>query len=281
MIFYVKEYVKKHNYYLFNDNIHCSFDNIPHYKNVLAPRSFVSDCDTVIERFADYVKKNRVRILDFFRNQDRLNHGRILSDQFQNVLTLFGFKFTQEELDFLSKKYMTTESFTNYSNYRQFCGEVEAVAEGISRDIPQAPSQTQQIILKCRSVISKNRINILPTFQDFDKSGRGYVSKSQFGRVLATLGIPVSQAELPILMKNYESELGVDYFRFIEDVDEEHRQTRREIHENDMAELKRYYGKDFVTLDVADKLITEAKTALLPKLNQETTVQALIPAIQK
>jgi hypothetical protein len=56
----------------------------------------------------------------FFHFHDRLRSGRLTSDQFMNVLTLFGFQFSPEELLAIADRYEIIDGHTKHDRCRDF-----------------------------------------------------------------------------------------------------------------------------------------------------------------
>ena len=265
---------------------------LPHQLQSIKLHPLFSDPDTVIERFATYVYKNRVRILDFFRSHDPLHCGRVTQEVFMNVLTLFGFQFSPEELQDLADRYKITIDFTNYSRYKEFCLDVTRAEKAIAQNVPEPPTidrRAEGILDKIRKFVDQNRLNVLPPFQDFDRTKRGYVTELQFGRVLSILRCPVQPHEVQVLVDIYGGKPdGVDYFRFVEDIDNGHRQQRRAFKPmpSSRKAIEDTYGHTpagdkFVTPDVADQLIYESKRGLMPKVRENKSMQDLLSDIQK
>lgn len=267
--------------------------NLPHHKQSIKLHPLPSDPETVIDRFAEYVHKNRVRIRDFFDSHDPLHSGRVTPDMFMNVLTLFGFQFSPEELNDLAERYKIRIDLADYVRYKEFCLDVDRTAKAIRDSIPQPPApydrQAQAVISKVKEFIAKNRINVLPPFQDFDRTNRGYVTELQFHRVLSLMTIPVSTDDVRVLLAIYGGKAdGVDYFRFVEDIDPDHAQSRRTFKSVNatIESIENTYGHTpsgdkFVTPDVADQLIYESKKGLLPKTKENKSITELLGDIQR
>ena len=266
--------------------------DLPHHKQSIKSRPMFSDPNTVIDRFATYCYKNRVRIKDFFLSHDNLNSGRVTTEVFQNVLTLFGFQFSAEELAYLAELYKVVMNFTDFVSYRDFVNDVLSREKQISGTF-EPPKITdiraRNIIEKIRTFIGQQRINILPPFQDFDKTRHGYVTESQFHRVLSLVSIPVSTEDVNILYAVYgNNNSEVDYLSFIEDVDPQYDQHRRESRPdcNDRESIEKRYGQTpsgdaFVTTEKADQLIYESKKGLLPKVQERKDIELLLDDMQK
>lgn len=73
-----------------------------------------------------------------------------------------------------------------------------------------------------RFAVQNRRINLKPQFQDFDITRNGHVTKMQFMRVLAQLGIYAPENILALLLKKY-MDMGnadeVNYVDFCNEVD--------------------------------------------------------------
>jgi Ca2+-binding EF-hand superfamily protein len=78
------------------------------------------------------------------------------------------------------------------------------------------------IMEEYRGAIQNRRINLKPMFQDFDITKNGHVTKMQFLRVLAQLGIYAPENILSLLLKRYMDKGNADevnYVDFCNDVD--------------------------------------------------------------
>jgi Ca2+-binding EF-hand superfamily protein len=129
----------------------------------------------------------------------------------------------------------------------------------------------------------------LPTLQGFDRLKRGFITTPQFHRALSTLKIQVSIPELSILQKAYgHGEDDVDYFKFIEDVDSTHNQSRRQFQPigTTPESIVQVFGHTpsgdrFVTQEVADDLIYKSKRGLFKKVNEYTDVDSLLQSLKR
>ena len=256
---------------------------LPHQLQSIKLHPLFSEPETVIERFATYVHKNRVRILDFFSSHDPLHSGRVTQEVFMNVLTLFGFQFSPEELQDLADRYKITIDFTNYTRYKEFCLDVSRAEKAVAQAAPPQTTidrRAEKILDTIRQFVDQMRLNVLPPFQDFDRTKRGYVTEIQFHRVLSILRVPIKPHEVQVLIDIYGGKPdGVDYFRFVEDIDSGHNQQRRAFKSmpTDRKGIEDTYGHTpsgdkFVTPDVADQLIYESKRGLMPKIRENKSI---------
>jgi hypothetical protein len=137
--------------------------------------------------------------------------------------------------------------------------------------------------------IIRLRINLLPTIQDFDRFGRGYVSKLQLHRALSALGVQLSNEEMDAIAHLYEFEdRGLDFYKFIVDVDPTHRQQRRAFKPlgTTRESIDQIWGHTptgdrFVTGEEADQMIHESHRGLVPKVNEHGKLAELLRDLQR
>jgi Ca2+-binding EF-hand superfamily protein len=267
---------------------------LPHQRASLRFRDFNQNPDAMIANFAKHVYEKRIRIREFFEQHDPLRLGVIPVNKFEGTLTQFGYAWTQDDLDSLTAQYITTVDYTNYIRWREFCDDIDALAdfqhaECASRAVATPTDEAVAVLNRIRSEIVRCRINILPTMQDFDRLGRGYVTRLQFQRALSALRIHLANRELDLLARLYEVlDKGFDFYKFIEDVDPTHHQTRRSFHplgttRHSIEELwgRTPTGDRFVTGDEADEMIYEAHKGLVPKINEHGEYNALMADLQR
>ena len=78
------------------------------------------------------------------------------------------------------------------------------------------------ILKEYQEAVRIKRIHLKPMFMDFDITKNQHVTKHQFLRTLAQLGVSTSQDILNVLLKAYMDKGNVDevnYYDFTEDVD--------------------------------------------------------------
>ena len=63
--------------------------------------------EAVIEKIKETVMKRRIRILEFFKDYDKLKSGRILKSNFKRALDLSGLDLTVDEIDLLAMRSVT------------------------------------------------------------------------------------------------------------------------------------------------------------------------------
>ena len=60
--------------------------------------------EAVIDKIKELVMKRRIRLLEFFKDYDKLKSGRILRANFKRALDLGGLGLTVDEIDLLAHK---------------------------------------------------------------------------------------------------------------------------------------------------------------------------------
>ena len=180
--------------------------------------------------------------------------------------------------------------------WRDFCNDIDKLTDSDhseaatirERGIQMPDQDLESILKKISTTIVRYRINCLPTIQDFDRLGRGYISKRQFHRALTTLRIFVTDQEIETIAKEYESDKGIDIYRFIEDVDPTHSQRRRAYRPlgTTKENIQQIWGHTptgdrFVTTEEADDLIYKSKRGLITKIDEGHDISDLLFKIQK
>jgi Ca2+-binding EF-hand superfamily protein len=267
---------------------------LPHHLQSIKFKPAISPSDDLLSQFADFVRERRIRVREFFASHDPLNVGVVPPNKFESVLSLSGYPFAKEEMKYLSEKYREVRDRTPYSNYRRFCNAIEGLAEvdvppALDRSGFEATRTLEDILAHIRYTINRSRINVLPTLQGFDRSKRGFITAPQFHRALSTLQIAVTIPELSVLRKAYgHGEDDVDYFKFVEDVDPAHKQSRRNylpIGTTTESIIKTFghtpTGDRFVTQEVADDLIYKSKRGLIKKVDERTQIDSLLSALKR
>ena len=270
---------------------------LPHQLQSIKIKNFERTPEDLMREFASHVREKRVRIREFFKQHDPLNQGLVPRSKFEGVLTLFGFTFQQSELDYLADKYAVEIDWTQYDKYAQFCDDVFALGGVVEETLKTRSVATveatktpavEAVLNKIREKIVKFRMNTLPTMQDFDRLGRGYITKLQLHRALSTLGIQITTQELDILATVYEQENGIDFYKFIEDVDPTHKQERRAFKPigTSRQSIEAVYGQTptgdkFVTPDQADDMIYQSKKGLLTKVGEKHDIDSLLFEMKK
>lgn len=200
--------------------------------------------EQVEEKVQKHVYKNRIRMIEFFRDYDRLNCGQVSEKQFLSILNLNQLPITQIEAGVLASKFLIGKDRVDYRN---FCSTIENVftQENLLQNPlleVSLPSRSwlvqksnelskddeircRQIIKRFEDIIRQKRMLVTPFFKDFDKSlgNMGRITRSHFSRLLSTMGLDITDSDLHIIFRKFEdrTEGKVNYMEFIRTVDPE------------------------------------------------------------
>jgi Ca2+-binding EF-hand superfamily protein len=201
--------------------------------------------DQVLERMKTKVAKERIRVLEFLRDYDKLRSYTMSATSFRRALDLCGFNLSPPEAAALEDRYRSLKD-PSCVDYKEFSDEMEAIftVAGLEKmptvdPHPYAPTlltdanvllpEEEQILERTMHRIAERvrvrRIQIMPFFEDYDRVHIGSVTRSQFHRVLSELEIGglVNGLEFEMIYKKFAIELGrrldVNYIEFCRMVD--------------------------------------------------------------
>jgi Ca2+-binding EF-hand superfamily protein len=208
------------------------------------PVNIANDPADVEERIRATVVMKRVRIEEFFRDFDKLRKGKVTPNQMKGILSQLGFQLTGDEFAGLSQRYATADGMFSHND---FCAYINSAftATGIDKAperrvaavtqnetvlarrkylefTPQEEARLGALLEDYRQAIKVKRISMKPQFQGFDITRNGHVTKTQFVRVCAQLGVAAPDALMNILLKRYMDKGNaeeVNYVDFCDDVD--------------------------------------------------------------
>jgi len=212
-------------------------------------RAPVTALTSVQDRIKKIVYKDRIRLSEFFKDYDRHNCGLVTVTQFRAGLKQANLlhNIQTPEVTALIKEY-TDPSNPTRIQYRRFSTDIDSIftianleaqplavvspppreflvqdgatKQGRLTDTENA--RCRQVLARFKTKIAERRPLLAPYFKDFDKNhlgNMGKVTKSHFSRLLSTMKLEISEADLYILFKKYDDQGRIDYREFIADVD--------------------------------------------------------------
>ena len=219
------------------------------------------------------VYKNRIRLLEFFRDYDRHNCGLVSEAQFLAGLRLSSLPLEDPDITVLKSAYQKDGRF----QYRVFCASIDKVftvnhleaeplidvkppprewlIQGSNELPPDEEKRCNEIISKFRALMSERRLLLAPFFKDFDRGNLGRVTRSHFSRLLSMMKMDISDADLHIIFKKYEDRsLGkVGYMNFIRDIDPQtYKQNSKSEIQQDISSGKGKVKDQPSSVDVAE-----------------------------
>ncbi|XP_064635375.1 uncharacterized protein LOC135492703 isoform X2 [Lineus longissimus] len=211
-----------------------------HQRKKLPERGPCTDLEGVLTKIKTKVYKERIRVLDFLKVYDKLNHGRMKKSAFACALDLARLELTESEICILEDKYQDPR-YHDEIDYRAFSDEIESVFT--KKNLEKSPlispvqfkppveweqnhldPETEACLNRCiervAEKVGKTRMQLFPLFEDYDRVHNGTVSRSQFRRVLSelALGSLVNDQELKTLYDKFDVKIGgqddVNYIAF-------------------------------------------------------------------
>jgi len=165
----------------------------------------------VVKKICAKVVEKRCRLREHFGDFDALRKGYCTPGQLKTVFTIMGLSKDVDKADFdtILSLYTNEEGLFRY---RDFCDEIEQAfaVGGLERsplariDMPDATTtaparrnpmrltdaklmKIRHIEEKIRTYVRKRRCEMKPMFTDFDKANRGYVTRTQFQRIMSMM----------------------------------------------------------------------------------------------
>jgi len=237
----------------------------------------------LVEGIREYVQVNHIRPKEFFSDFDPLRHGSISPTLFARGLAQMGLTMNVEDLQSLCTHYQDTlrrdtkrRCFVHYSAFirdvlrshqttnlfsnnnretAQSCPFLQPVSStGTFQFVstptlsPEEDEELADVLSKIAVKVSKERIDLLQSFQGFDPPRRGYIAQASFERGLTLSGIIfVEKRPFHLLSKRFRepsksSYKDVNYRAFLKALDEIiEGNTPREV--ISVAEFKRAVNK--------------------------------------
>eukprot|EP00931_Biecheleriopsis_adriatica_P004447 TRINITY_DN106114_c0_g1_i1.p1 TRINITY_DN106114_c0_g1~~TRINITY_DN106114_c0_g1_i1.p1 ORF type:complete len:493 (+),score=131.50 TRINITY_DN106114_c0_g1_i1:78-1556(+) len=201
---------------------------------------------SVVDKIRSKVVEKRVRLVDYFRDFDPLRKGYVTSSQVKTVMTICNIATILDGNDYdqLVAMFQREDGLWCYAD---FVAEVEKefVTPNLEKDplaqtsMPDATStmisRRNKVCLspeqlarwewlegKIRSRVTKLRVNLVPSFEDMDKTHCGHITKNQFYRVMESMGFNLSAEDVDLLGLVYcdlGTHIDFNYKDFLKSVD--------------------------------------------------------------
>jgi hypothetical protein len=229
--------------------------------------------DEVVTFFAMKIAQTPgIRMADYFVPFDKMKTNTIKTKQFlQGLVRCFG-SLTLIQTEALSLKY--ENSATGLVDYRVFINEITEIAGSLAYDRTPGFSQTtilddkeqefvKEVLLEMCGKVTKHRIMLKPTFQDFDRRYEDHVSKEQFMRALSMFNLlpqstyAIDAVCLAFSPTSFRHSAGkfVNYRKFLDYIQGIVAKTEREqmaLSADAYKDVPRHLRSDFTPGEVAD-----------------------------
>lgn len=198
------------------------------YSASFRTRDFAGETDLskLMQKIKVIVKKDRIRLLEFFQDHDVLRKGYVPFMKFKGVLHSQKVQLTDEEYQVLIDNF-SVPTDTNLINYKEFDDTIERVFE--EKNLEKAPTrkweefkapsildpqdvlndteekQLEACLSRLGVEVKNKRLVIKPFFQDKDKSNTGFVANTRFRSIFDFLKLYVTEAEFEIINKRFQA----------------------------------------------------------------------------
>jgi len=181
----------------------------------------------VVQKIMAKVVEKRIRLKEHFQDFDPLRKGYCTPGQVKTVITIMGLSRDIDRADFetILSLYMKDDGLFDY---RSFCDDVDkaftlpnlenypyartsmpdasttAPARRNTMRLSEAKlAKVRKVEEKIRTFVRKRRAEMKPMFQDFDRAHRGYVTRSQFTRIMSMMQFDLDEKAIDLLAGIY------------------------------------------------------------------------------
>ncbi|KAI8915263.1 hypothetical protein DFJ77DRAFT_461862 [Powellomyces hirtus] len=203
--------------------------------------------EEVEDKIKKHVYKDRIRVIEFFRDYDRHNNGLVAEAQFRAALRIASIELKEPEIRALLNVYQEPDGRVRY---RQFSDSIEQVftmkdlekdpllevgpiprellVQGANTLAPEEEVRCKELLDRLHGLVKERHLLMEPFFKDFDQylgnCTIGRVTRSHFRRLLSTMKLDLSDRDLHILFSKFqhlESPDQINYAAFMFAVDPE------------------------------------------------------------
>jgi Ca2+-binding EF-hand superfamily protein len=172
--------------------------------------------DSLLFKIKTQIKKDRIRLGEFFLDHDLLRKGSVPIQKFRGVLYSQKIQLTNEEYELLEKHFAVAGDPTRI-NYVLFNEDIEKIFT--EKDLEKDPlkkvqefkapsildpkdilnNEEEQRLDACLQrlgwIVQQKRLLIKPFFQDKDKSKSGFIANTRFRSIFDTMKLTISEDE--------------------------------------------------------------------------------------
>lgn len=193
--------------------------------------------DRLLVKIKNIVKKDRIRLQEFFIDHDLLRKGYLPVNKFQGVLNSQKIELTRNEYDLLEGAFKARADPTKI-DYVAFNAEVDKVFT--EKDLEVNPTkrlgdykvpsifdaktqlaapeeqELDQIMQAIGTEVRNRRLMVKPFFQDKDKSKSGFVANTRFRSIFDNLKIQISDREYGLICRRFQAKADneINYVEF-------------------------------------------------------------------
>lgn len=182
----------------------------------------------LMEKIKNIIKRDRIRLLEFFQDHDLLRKGNLQPTQFRSVLHSHKVQLTSHEYTLLEQRYAVPNSANApLVNYVDFCEEIAMIFT--EKDLERRPTASltafkapsildpknclsedeerrlDQLLQRLGVHVRHHRLLIKPFFQDKDKSSSGFINMTRFRSIFDNMKLLATEAEFHLLNKRFQA----------------------------------------------------------------------------
>mmetsp|Transcript_84840 Transcript_84840/g.245299 ORF Transcript_84840/g.245299 Transcript_84840/m.245299 type:complete len:497 (-) Transcript_84840:59-1549(-) len=181
----------------------------------------------VVDKVRSKVAEKRMRLKEFFQDFDPLRKGFCSPSQTKAVFTIMNLSKEIDRQDFeqLLTAYVAEDGQFHYAKFvadvesaftvpglEKFplavidfpdAGTTSPARRNMMRLTPTRQSKVERVEDRIRTYVKKRGAEMKPMFQDFDRANRGYISRSQFARIMSSMNLDLDEQAIALLCSRY------------------------------------------------------------------------------
>ena len=182
--------------------------------------------NTLMRKIKNMIKKDRIRLTEFFQDHDTLRKGYLARQKFRSVLHSQKIYLTIEEFDRL-ENYFACSPNSDMVNYVNFTDEIDRIFT--EKDLEKFPTKRinefkapsildpkdvlnndeEQVLHACLirlgTDVKHRRLLIKPFFQDKDRSKSGFIAMSRFRSIFDNFKMKASDYEYELINRRFQA----------------------------------------------------------------------------
>lgn len=191
----------------------------------------------LMRKIKNIIKKDRIRLHEFFLDHDVLRKGYLANQKFRSVLYSQKIELTETELGRL-QAYFQCAGDSNNVDYVSFSEEIEKIFT--EKDLEKCPTKRltdwkapsildpldvlneheeralHDCLVRLGTDVRHRRLLIKPFFQDKDRSNSGFIQMSRFRSIFDNFKMRVSELEYSLINRRFQSKAAneINYVNF-------------------------------------------------------------------
>lgn len=163
----------------------------------------LAELDVLMDQLAMVTQKNRVKMRQFFKDNDKGLKNRVKQSEFRSVLAILNITLDDRQLKLITQRFGISHFGTKLDiNYSAFCDEVEALEV---RKTTNFANLMERMRRQFRKRGARGIHGLATIFRRMDSyNGDGRLDKQEFLAGLKMFGFNVTRQEAEALLKAYD-----------------------------------------------------------------------------